>query len=135
MLRGGQFPLKTVKFTNTKGYGSGGSYYLNAKDLIDSGVEFSSTAQRILVTALLKKNGNIVATFTAPFVYYITGRYYNVGCLADRAAALVRSINSWDASTGHTDGNNSNAASCTATYYINIPEFDEQDCTISYYPT
>ena len=132
---GGQFPLKTVKFTNTKGYGSGGSYYLNAKDLIDSGMEFSTTAQRVLVTALLKKNGALVATFTAPFVYYITGSYYNVSCPSDGAATLVYSSNSWSVSTGHSDGANSNAASCTATYYINTPDFDEQDCAISYYLT
>ena len=102
---GGQFPLKTVKFTSTRGYGSGGSYYLNAKDLIDSGVEFSDTLQNILVTALLKKSGQLVATFTAPFVYSLSSSgYYSI-------------------------------QSCTASYSINLPEFDEQNCTISYYLT
>ena len=133
---GGQFPLKTVKFTSTRGYGSGGSYYLNAKDLIDSGVEFSDTLQNILVTALLKKSGQLVATFTAPFVYSLSSSgYYSIQCPSNGSATLARSSGSWTVSDGYSNGINLNAASCTASYSINLPEFDEQNCTISYYLT
>lgn len=132
---GGQFPLKTVEFKNTQYHGAGNAYYLNAKDLIDAGIEFSTTSQYVLVTALLKKDGALVGTLTAPFVYSLSSSgYYNIQCPSNGSATVVLS-GGWNTSNSYSNGSNTNAASCTASYTISIPNFDEQDCTISYYLT
>lgn len=133
MRGGGQFPLKTIEFSNTHGFSSTSDYYLYADDLVSAGIEFPSVETQVFVTAILKNSGSVVGTITAPYSIYYNNNGYNIVPLTNNSATLATGT-ALVQSTNRSSMISTNAANAKCEYsFSSIPTHDEETCVITYY--